>query len=142
MRASEVPQDPSFYRGIKRACYALDENGNYVIATSKGWDTERVVTEQALLDLEAHVEEVRAEVEAGKLSPLAYHLATHMMTPKLFAQHVGVATWRVKRQFKPAVFAKLSQERLALYADCLDMTVEDLQRCDAAPGHVFIEGVE
>ena len=61
-----------------------------------GGDVERTATEQALLAQEDEVEAVRLEVIAGKQSPLAYHLATHQMPPKLFAQHIGIATWRVQ----------------------------------------------
>ncbi len=140
MRERDVPQDTtSFYRGIQRACYAVDEDGNYVIAASRGWDTEKVVTEQALLQLEEEVEDVRQRVAQGELAPLAYHLATHMMTPKLCAQHLGVAAWRVKRHLKPRVFEKLSDAWLARYAAVLDMPVEELARVAEGPRHVFLQ---
>ena len=139
MREEDVPQDPSFYDGHKRVCYAV-KGGRYVVAQSAGWDVERIATEQALLDLEARVERVRARVVAGQLAPLAYHLETHQMTPKLFAQHVGLATWRVRRHLKPKVFARVSQALRERYAHCLDLPVAALARVPDQPGHVFLSG--
>ena len=139
MRAEEVPQDPSFYKGHRRVCYALNKDSRYVVAESAGWEVERVVTEQALLDLEAQVEDTRRKVLAGELAPLAYHLATHQMTPKLCAQHVGMATWRVKRHLRPAVFARLSPKILQRYARCLDLAPADLARVPEHATRVFLE---
>ncbi len=139
MREKEVPQDPSFYKGLERICFAVDDEGSYVPTTSAGWEVERLCTEQALLELEDQVERTRQDVIAGKASPLAYHLAAHQMPPRLFAQHVGLATWRVKRHLKPGVFAKLTPELLARYAHCLDLDVEELGRVPAERVRVFFE---
>ena len=139
MREEEVPQDPSFYKGHRRVCYALNKDSRYVVAESAGWEVERVVTEQALLDLEAQVEDTRRKVLAGELAPLAYHLATHQFTPKLCAQHVGMAAWRVKRHLRPAVFARLSTKVLQRYAHCLDLALEDLARVPDRATRVFLE---
>ena len=139
MREEEVPQDPSFYKGHRRVCYAVNKAERYVVAHSAGWEVERVVTEQALLDLEAQVEDTRRRVLLGELAPLAYHLATHQMTPKLCAQHVGMAKWRVKRHLKPAVFARLSPRVLQRYAHCLDLALAELARVPEHATHVFLE---
>jgi hypothetical protein len=139
MRADEVPQDPSFYRGHKRVCYAVDPAKRYIAAESAGWEVERVVTEQALLALEAEVEAIRQQVVRGERAPLAYHLATRQMTPRLCAQHLGIATWRVKRHLKPAVFARLSPAMLARYADCLALAPEALGTVPAQATHVFLQ---
>jgi hypothetical protein len=139
MRADEVPQDPSFYRGHKRVCYAVGEGNRYVVARSAGWEVERVVTEQALLELEAGVEEARRRVLAGELAPLAYHMTTRMMTPPLLARHVGLAAWRVKRHLRPAVFARLPERLLRRYARALDLEVETLGRVPERATRVFLE---
>ncbi len=140
MREDEVPQDRSFYRGLKRVCFAVDQDSHYVPAKSAGWEVERLATEQALVQLEEEVEVIRLQVVSGKLAPLAYHMATRQMPPKLFAQHVGIATWRVKRHLQPKRFAKLSGELLARYAHCLDLPVEALASVPAEPTRVFFEG--
>jgi hypothetical protein len=140
VREHEVPQDDSFYHGHRRACYAVDGSDRYVLARSRGWEVERIATEQALLDLEQQVEHARRRVLAGELAPLAYHLATRQMTPRLCAQHLGIGAWRVKRHLRPAVFAKLSPRMLERYAACLDRTSEELSRVPEEAGHVFLDG--
>lgn len=138
MRERDVPQEDSFYREHKRACYAVGEDERYVLAKSAGWEVERVATEQALLDLEEQVEDTRRRVVAGELAPLAYHLAARQMTPKLAAQHVGLMTWRVKRHLRPDVFARLSDALKRRYAAALDVAPEELERVPDAPRHVFL----
>lgn len=139
MRADEVPQDPSFYKGIERVCFAVDGERRYVPAKSAGWEVERLATEQALERLEEEVEAIRQRVLRGELSPLAYHVATRQMTPKLFAQHAGVRTWRAKRHLKPRPFVKLSAQVLKCYADCLGLPIETLQTVPNERVRVFFE---
>jgi hypothetical protein len=139
VREEDVPQDPSFYKGHRRVCYAVGEDQRYVVAHSAGWEVERVATEQALLELEAEVEAARKRVRAGELAPLAYHLATRQMTPRLCAKHVGMAAWRVKRHLRPAVFARLSAEVLERYARCLDLPVAELSQVPDRAVRVFFE---
>lgn len=139
MREKDVPQDPSYYQDLERVCFALDEDDHYVPARSRGWEVERLATEQALLVLEEQVERERRRVLAGEVSSLAYHLAARQMTPKLFAQHVGLAAWRVRRHLKPRVFARLGPERLAHYARCLDLAPAELARVPTEARRVFFE---
>lgn len=141
MRADDVPQDPSFLRNYRRVCYAIDGD-RYIPAKSSGWDVERTATEQALLAQEEEVEAVRLDVVAGALSPLAYHLASHQMPPKLFAQHVGIATWRVRRHLRPGPFQKLAPNLKQRYAACLDMTPEALDAVPTTPTRVFFEDTD
>ena len=122
MREEEVPQDDSFYAGHLRACYAVNKEGKYVIATSRGWEAERIATAEALADLEAKIEAVRQRVLDGALSPLAYHMAVSQMTPRLLAQNARMWTWRVKRHLIPRVFARLGEATLGRYASCLNIT--------------------
>ena len=142
MRKDEVPQDRSFYRGLKRVCFAVDEDGEIVPAKSAGWSVERLVTEQALLQLEDEVEAIRRDVVAGRRAPLAYHIATRQMTVKLCAQHMGLASWRVKRHLRPRGFARLSPELLERYAHCLDLPVEALFKVPEQAQRVFFEESE
>ena len=139
MREDEVPQDRSFYKGLKRVCFAVDQDSHYVPAKSAGWEVERLATEQALEQLEEEVEVLRQQVVRGEIAPLAYHMATRQMPPKLFAQHAGLATWRVKRHLQPKRFAKLSGELLARYAHCLDLPVAALASVPAQATRVFFE---
>jgi len=140
MREEDVPQDESpFYHGHLRACYAVGTDGKYVVATSTGWSPERIATAQALADLEDRVECVRRDVIAGQASPLAYHMATRQMTPRLLARNAGLFLWRVRRHLAPAGFGRLSPSLLARYAECLDLSVEELVSVPASPRQVFTD---
>jgi len=137
MREEDVPQDDSFYGGHLRACYAVDQNGKYVLATSRGWEVERIATAQALADLEEKVETVRRDVIAGRLSSLAYHMAARQMTPWLLARNAGTWTWRVRRHLKPRAFSRLSRKALLRYAECLSLPMEALVEVPRESTRVF-----
>jgi hypothetical protein len=142
VRDRDVPQDDSFYGGHLRACYAVDERGEYVLTTSRGWETERIATAQAIADLHAKLERRRQAALAGEESPLAFHMAARQMTPALLAQNMGISRWRVRRHLRPGVFRRLSQAMLHRYAVCLDVPVETLARVPAAPVRVFLSHPE
>jgi len=126
MKATEVPQDVTYYEGVRRACYALDNEGKYVIVTSTGWNTEAVVNGLAVEELAADLEETRKAVLAGVKSPLCYHMARRQMNPEILAKTAGIATFRVKRHFKPGIFAKLKPSILDRYAKALAVSREEL----------------
>jgi len=126
MKVNEVPQDVTFYEGVKRACYALNEEGKYVVVSSAGWDAEEVVNGLAVNDLAAMLEETRKAVLAGLKSPLCYHMERRQMNPDILGKTAGIAVFRVKRHFRPKVFSKLTTSVLNRYAQALAMTVEEL----------------
>jgi hypothetical protein len=126
MKKSDVPQDDSILGEHRRACYALDEQGRYVIVASRGWEVEKVMNAQAVDEIRAQVEMVREQALRGEVSPLAYHMARCQMTPGLLAANAGVWHWRVKRHLAPRHFARLDRGMLQRYADALGMAVEAL----------------
>lgn len=126
MRKTEVPQDECLLDGQQEICYALDENGSYVLAPTAGWEPKNIVNIQAWELIRAQVERAFAEVQAGRQSPLAYHMTRHQMDVGMLAAYVGIARWRVRRHLRPAVFARLKPTRLARYAALLKMPVAEL----------------
>ncbi|HLZ19183.1 MAG TPA: helix-turn-helix domain-containing protein [Smithellaceae bacterium] len=126
MKVNEVPQDITFYEGVKRACYALNEEGKYVVVPSTGWDAEDVVNSLAVDDLAVMLEETRNAVWAGLKSPLCYHMERRQMNPDILAKTAGIAVFRVKRHFRPEIFVKLNSSVLNRYAQALAVTVEEL----------------
>lgn len=127
MKADEVPQDITYYEGKKRACYALNDEGKYVIVPSSGWDTEEAVNGLAVADLAARLEETRQEVLQGLKSPLAYYMEQRQMTPDILAKTAGILGFRVRRHFAPEVFAKLKPSVLKRYAEALALSVYELK---------------
>ena len=126
MKANEVPQDITYYEGERRACYALNDEGRYVIVTSSGWSAEEVVNGLAVAELAASLEETRKGVLKGLKSPLLYHMERRQMTPEILAKTAGIACFRVKRHFRPDVFVKLKSSVLDRYAKALAVTGQEL----------------
>jgi hypothetical protein len=126
MKVNEVPQDITYYEGEKRACYALNDEGKYVIVTSSGWSAEEVVNGLAVAELAASLEETRKAVLKGLKSPLLYHMERRQMTPEILAKTAGIACFRVKRHFRPDVFVKLKSSVLDRYAKALAVTGQEL----------------
>jgi hypothetical protein len=127
MKANEVPQDITYYEGEKRACYALNDTGKYVIVPSVGWSAEEVVNGLAVAELAASLEETRKAVLAGVKSPLAYHMERRQMTPSILAKTAGFTCFRLKRHLRPAVFAQLKPAILDRYAKALAVPLEELK---------------
>ena len=104
MKVTEVPQDITYYEGVKRACYALNDEGKYVVVGSSGWSAEEVVNGLAVDDLAVTLEETRKAVLAGVKSPLCYHMELRQMNPDILGKTAGIAVFRVKRHFRPEDF--------------------------------------
>jgi hypothetical protein len=129
MKIKQVPQDHiSTYADNSKAIYATDENGEYSVVASTGWDVEEEVTKQALNELERQAAEAYEAVEAGEQSPLYYHMYAQRMDVMVLAQSVGMFQWRVKRHLKPAIFSSLSEAILARYCDALGMELEKIKQ--------------
>ncbi|MGV8057132.1 MAG: hypothetical protein AB2L12_03715 [Smithellaceae bacterium] len=127
MKADEVPQDITYYEGKKRACYALNDEGKYVIVPSSGWSAEEVVNGLAVAELAAKLEETRQSVLNGVKSPLAYHMEARQMTPDILAKTAGICMFRVRRHFRPDVFNRLKTSILERYARALALSEQELK---------------
>jgi hypothetical protein len=77
--------------------------------------------------LAANLEETRKAVLAGVKSSLVYHMERRQMIPHILAETAGIATFRVKRHFRPGIFAKLKPDVLDRYAEALAVTREELK---------------
>ncbi len=127
MDNSQVPQhNISTYADNKKAIYAIDENGEYTIVASSGWDVEEEATKQALGELERLANIAYDQVVSGEVSPLYFYMYDCRMDLQTLAQSTRLFKWRVKRHFKPIIFNKLSKKMLARYGDTLGISVEKL----------------
>ena len=128
MEINGVPQDDSStYANNKKAIYAKAEDGSVKIVGSSGWSAEEIVTKQALEDLLEHELEAYCEVKRGLKSPLYYHMYSIRMDLQLLADSTGFFKWSVKRDFKPEVFAKISEKRLSIYAEVMGIDIKQLK---------------
>ena len=129
MKKSEVPQDgrPE-YRGERRAVYAVDDAGQYGVAPSAGWRADEIVNQQAVDEYLRLAFEALERARSGTASALEYHMFDRRMEVETLAQATGLWQWRVRRHLRPDVFAKLSPELRARYADALGMPAEQLDQ--------------
>ena len=129
MKVKEVPQDSRIYIGnlFSDMNYAVDDDGNYVPVFSEGWKVKNDALDIALDAVNEKCEEVRQQVLAGELSPLAYHLEKNIMEVSLFAKYTGVSKRTIKKHLKPENFKKLDDSVLLQYAETLRITVEELK---------------
>ena len=127
MNQSKVPQhNISTYANNKKAIYAINENGDYTIVASSGWEVEEEATKQALKEFERLAGLAYDKVSAGQVSPLYFHMYNCRMDLQILSQATGLFKWRIKRHFKPGIFAGLSAGMLKRYADALDLEVKTL----------------
>lgn len=137
MKTDEVPQDPTTtYGGVRKLLYAVDEKGEYAGVRSQGWDVENYVTQAAVAELTRQAEEALARARAGQTSALEYHMFARRMDVATLSATTGVWAWRVKRHFKPSVFARLSEKMLARYAFAMGVTVDELRHLPAPQADV------
>lgn len=128
MRERDVPQEGnSTLAGHRKAIYAVGDDGKLRLVPSRGWEVEEIVTRQAVEDLERRAREARERVLAGASSPIEYHMYRARMDLALLSQATGLWRWRVRRHFKPRVFARLPLSLRQRYAEALGIAVAALE---------------
>ena len=128
MDLNNVPQEGNkTLAGHKKAIYAKDAGGHIVAVASKGWEVEEIVTSQAVEEMDTLADSARQNVLNGLSAPLEYWMYARRMDLPLLAQSTGIWRWRIRRHFRPEIFARLSPSILARYAQALGLTIEELQ---------------
>jgi hypothetical protein len=136
MESSKVPQQNiSTYANNKKAIYATGGDGKYTRVASSGWEVEEAATKLALAEFERQAALARKEVAAGRAAPLYYHMYARRMDLQTLAQATGFFKWRIKRHFKPSVFASLRPVLLARYAEALGISRQALCSLPAENEH-------
>jgi len=129
MEKEKVPQDKGNLtkNNLKELLYATDENGEYTTTLSTGWEPKTIALSNSIDEINERIAEAKMKVENGEASPICYYMEVNKMDLTILASYVGMWKWRVKRHFKPAVFAKLSDSILKKYADTFEISVEKLK---------------
>ena len=131
MLESEVPQEGNAtLGGHRKALYARGADGKLQIVQSAGWEVEEIVTRQAVEDLDRLAENARQRVAAGLTSALEFHMHKARMDVPLLAQTTGLWQWRIRRHFRPAIFARLSPDVLQRYAEAMGLSVAQLKKAE------------
>jgi hypothetical protein len=124
-----VPQEGNAtHSGLRKLLYARDQGGRVVGAASRGWEAEEIVTLHAVHAIDEQARRSREQVQAGQASLLEYWMHARRMDVALLAQASGFWAWRVRRDLRPEVFARLSARRRQRYAQALGMDVSGLER--------------
>lgn len=128
MDRSEVPQDNSHtYGGHRKLLYATDERGEYIGVPSTGWEAETIATDSALDLLQQQQKIAWERAQRGETSPLEYYMVYRRMDLALLAQTSGLFRWRIRRHFRPAVYARLPDRVLARYSEALGLDLATLK---------------
>ena len=128
MKLSEVPQDDiRTLQGVKKALYALDDQGHYTRATTSGWEAEEIVLHQVIDDFEEKAGQAASRVRNNETSPIEYFMYRKWMDLLTLAQAMGFYRWQVKRHLKPAVFKKLDDKTLSEYARIFGISFDALK---------------
>ena len=131
MRERDVPQEGNTtLAGYRKAVYAVADDGKVRLVASRGWEVEEIVTRQAIDDLARLADEARERCRAGLTSPLEVHMYRSRMDLALLSQTTGLWRWRIRRHFRPQVFARLPTALRQRYADALGLSLEALGRID------------
>lgn len=134
MEKEKVPQDKGnlTHNNLKELVYATDENGNYTTALSTGWEPKTIALSNSIDDINERIADAKQQVENGQLSPICYYMEINKMDLNILASYVGMWKWRVKRHFKPNIFARLNDTILQKYADAFEISVTELKNIKTA----------
>ena len=128
MKKQEVPQDEGLTEGLyEDICYALDENGNYTVVPTTGWQPKTDAILQAWDVIHEKMEQARQRVLSGELSPVAYYMEKNLMDVKLLSDYAGLPKRKIRKHLKPDNFNKLDNKILARYAETFGISVDMLR---------------
>ena len=126
MKETELPQEKGALQDFTELCYVTDDEGNYTTLSSWGWEVKSIALEASLSRLQEQIDEAKADVLAGRKSPIVYYMLLNRMDWAVLADAMHRWQWVIKRHAKPSVFKKLSTKTLQQYAEVFGITVEEL----------------
>jgi hypothetical protein len=137
VKTTDVPQEQekTILAGYQRACYAVDEQGRYVVVGSVGWEVEQVVNGQANDEVRAAIAAALTRARRSEVSPLAYHMARRQMDLGLLASYTGMSRLRIRWHLRPGPFARLPDKILQRYAQAMQLSVAELRQLPAEDDH-------
>lgn len=129
MKKDEVPQDKGSLSNsnMKELVYATDEKGDYTTALSVGWEPKSIALSNSIDEINERIATAKDSVKNGEASPIVYFMELNKMDLAILSSYVGFWKWRVKRHFKPTVFAGLNDRILQKYADVFNIDISKLK---------------
>lgn len=127
MDEKDIPQDRSpVYEGQRKRIYAT-RNGQYVEASTDGWQDENFVTEQAVRAFAEQTERAWQDYRQGRRSALWYLMFRHRHDEASLAAATGQFRWQLRRHFDPARFAALSARAMARYEEAFQLGADEIR---------------
>ena len=132
MKTEEVPQDLQFFKDkvVRDVIYAVDENGQYTSVLSDGWSVKNDALDAVWDDIREQCDEIRLQVLAKEVSPLAYHMKKSLQDISMLASYADIPKRKIKKHLKYDEFMTLDDETMQKYADALRITVDELKRVE------------
>jgi hypothetical protein len=128
MKKEDIPQDDGALNKLTREIvYATDSTGNYTTELSTGWDVKAKALDVAWEDIAQRIENARQKVLNHEASPILYFTELRLMDIGIVAAYTGFWKWTIRQHLKPAVFKKLSDQKLKKYAEAFNISVEELK---------------
>lgn len=129
MKVEDVSDELKYFENtvIRDITYAVDDDGSYKPVISGCWDVKVDALDLAWDRINEKCQKIREKVQAGELSPLAYHMEKNIMSVKLLSTYSGVAKRTIKKHLKPKYFQEIDSDTLQKYAEVLRISVEELK---------------
>ncbi len=120
------------YGQYRELSYSYQEDGKYEKTVGFHGEADRLILQQAWDLFQERIEDARQRVLAGKVSPVVYYMEKNLLDPLNLSMMAGIAVWRVKWHFRPAVFKRLPDKVLKKYAEAFNITVDQLKKSEPA----------
>ena len=127
--SDRVYKDERFGR-YREVLFSYDKDGNYVSEVKFHGESDRIVWQQALDEVETRIEKARQKVLNGEASPILYHMEKMLLNPSDLSIHTGFMLWRVKWHLKPRVFSRLSKKTLNRYSEVFNIPPDQLGKVE------------
>lgn len=132
MKTRDVPQDLTYFKdyAVRDVLYAVDENGHYKQVISDGWSVKNDALELVWNEIHEECEDIRQQVLAKKVSPLAYHIKKSLLTVSMLSSYSEIPKRKIKKHLIYNEFMKLDDNTLQKYADAMRITIKELKQTD------------
>ena len=132
MKKEDVPQDLRYFKDqiVRDVLYAVDENGHFTPVVSDGWCVKNDALEVVWDEIREQCEDIRQQVIAKKVSPLAYHLKKSLLNISMLSAYSEIPKRKIRKHLKYNEFINSDENTLQKYADAMRITVEELKRID------------
>ena len=132
MKKKDLPQDDSGLKGVTReVCYVKNRDGKYESGLSSGWNIKSEALDNAWEDINEQIVEAKKAISAGKKSPIYYFFIKHLMDFQVLTGYTGFWKISIKKHMTASGFKKLSDKKLAKYAEAFDITIDELKNFKA-----------